>query len=125
MAIISELCIVLLVSLLGEVISYILPFTFPSALVSLFLMLVLLATGAIKEERIEHVTAFFLSNMAFFFVPAGVKLVENLDAFLSSWLEILVIVVVSLLTTFLAAAKSVEFVEFLTERYLKKRGAKT
>lgn len=116
MHLIEELMIIMLVSLSGELVSHLLPFTFPSAIISLFLMLLLLLTGIIKEEKIEKTGNFFLSNMAFFFVPSGVNLINNLDEFLSSWIIILLITIISLFTTFFAAAKSVEFCEYLIER---------
>ena len=117
MEILTELIIIALLSLAGNVIAAMLPFAFPPAIISLFLLLVLLITGAVKEEGLEASSRFFLRYMALFFVPSGVEIIEYTDLLASAWFHILVISAISLVITFFAAAKAVE----LTERLVVKR----
>ena len=47
--------------------------------VNLYLLLALLATGLLKIEHIREKADFLLANMAFFFLPAGVSVIEMRD----------------------------------------------
>ena len=116
MKLFKETLIVFSLCYAGRIISSLLPFTFPEALIALFLLLLLLATKVIKEDDIEILSGFFLANMAFFFVPATVKVIENLEILLSAVWPIVIISIVSTLLTFFAAAKAVDLTEFLIHR---------
>ncbi len=119
MKILLQISFLFILTLLGEVISEMLPFAFPGTLIGMFLLLLLFMTGAVKEEQLAESAGFFQSYMAMFFVPAGVELVENLELLKSSWLPLLIITIASLFTTFLAAAKTVEITEWLLEKRRK------
>ena len=119
MEILSELIIIALLSIAGGVIAAMLPFAFPSAVISLFLLLLLLFLGIIKEDGLSSSSSFFLKYMAMFFVPSGVEIIEYTDLLSSSWFHIILISAISMLITFFAAAKAVE----ITERLMQRRNA--
>ena len=116
MRILLQLLLLSAITLLGEAVSYLLPFTFPGTLIAMFILLALMGTGIIRESHLEESSAFFTRYMALFFVPAGVEVVENLEILSTAWLPLVGISVVSLFVTFLAAAKAVEFTEWLLKR---------
>jgi len=58
---------------------------FPSALIAMIALFLLLLTGVIKEAWIAPACQPILKYMALFFIPAGVGLVEHLDAFVQHW----------------------------------------
>ena len=58
---------------------------FPSALIAMIALFILLLTGIIKEAWIAPACQPILKYMALFFIPAGVGLVEHLDAFVQHW----------------------------------------
>ena len=116
MRILLQLLLLSAITLLGEAVSYLLPFTFPGTLIAMFILLALMGTGIIRESHLEESSAFFTRYMALFFVPAGVEVVENLEILSTAWLSLVGISVVSLFVTFLAAAKAVEFTEWLLKR---------
>jgi holin-like protein len=58
---------------------------FPSALIAMIVLFLLLLTGIIKEAWIAPACQPILKYMALFFIPAGVGLVEHLDAFIQHW----------------------------------------
>ena len=113
MRILLQLSFLFLLTLAGEAVSYMLPFTFPGTLIAMFLLLFLLGTGIVKEDQLEESASFFSRYMALFFIPAGVEIVENLEMLRTSWLPLIAISLISLFVTFLAAAKAVEFTEWL------------
>lgn len=119
--ILLQLLLLFALTLAGEAISYVLPFTFPGTLIAMFLLLVLLCTGVIKEDQLSESAGFFSKYMALFFVPSGVEIVENLEMLRSSWAAIVFISVASLFVTFLVAAKAVE----ITERIIARKEART
>lgn len=79
MSIIAELALIFGICLAGEGIAALLPVAFPSSVIGLILLLVLLFTGVIKTRYIQRVTEFFMVNMAFVFVPACVSIMEQFD----------------------------------------------
>lgn len=116
MRIILQLSLLFALTLIGEAISYLLPFPFPGTLIAMLLLLFLLASGVVKEEQLAESASFFSRYMALFFVPAGVEVIENFEALRSAWIEVAAISLISLFVTFLAAAKAVELVEWISRR---------
>ena len=72
MRILAQIGIVLFVCLLGEAIAAVLPFPFPASVIGMVLLFLLLACKWLKPRHIQEKSNFLLSNMAFFFIPAGV-----------------------------------------------------
>ncbi len=113
MKILLQLSLLFILTITGNSISALLPFPFPGTLIAMFLMLLLLGTGIVKENQITETADFFTRYMAMFFAPAGVEIIENLELMKTAWLPVVIIALVSLFTTFLAAAKAVELTEFI------------
>lgn len=121
MKIILQIGIIFLICLVGEGIASILPFSFPSSVISMLLLFLLLLLRILRPEHIRQKTDFLLKNMAFFFIPAGVGILEQFTYIWDSMLPILLICVVSTVLTFAATAYTVKAVCALQER-LRKRG---
>ncbi len=120
MKILLELGVLFLVSLLSEAAAAMLPFEFPPAILAMFILIVLLMLKVVREEHLENTSAFFAKYMAIFFIPAGVEIMNHLDLFRETWFYIIAVSFISLLTTFLAAAKAVE----ITERLMARKGGR-
>ena len=116
MRIILQLSLLFILTLAGEAISHMLPFDFPGTLIAMFLLLLLLGTGIVKEEHLAESASFFSRYMALFFIPAGVEVIENFEALRSAWIAVVIISLISLFVTFLAAAKAVEIAERIARR---------
>ena len=95
-----------------------LPFAFPASVIAMVLLLICLLTGILKVEHIREKSDFLLANMAFFFIPAGVNVINYLDILKASWLPLLVICLSTTVITFAATAFSIR----LTVHLLKKKG---
>ena len=65
--------------------------TFPAALIAMLLLFCLLLAGIIKEAWIAPACQPILKYMALFFIPAGVGLVQHLNAFIQHWLLFLLV----------------------------------
>ena len=117
MKIISQIGIVFAVCWISQVVEQVLPFSFPASVIGMVLLLICLLTGFLKIGHIQEKADFLMENMAFFFVPAGVSIINYLDLLKSSLLPILVICVASTFITFAVTAWSIQ----LTMRLMNRR----
>jgi len=102
---------------LSQGIEQILPFPFPASVISLLLLLVLLVLRVIKLEQVKEKADFMLGNLAFFFIPVSVSIMNYIDVIRENAVAFLVICIVSTVLTFGATAWAVQ----LTCRLLNKR----
>ena len=107
MKIIKQIGIVMGLCWISLVMEKLLPFSFPASVIGMILLLICLFTGILKLEHIREKSDFLLSNMAFFFIPAGVSMINYLDILMENLVPILVISIVSTFVTFIAAALSI------------------
>ena len=117
MSVLAQLAVIFLVCLISEVICALLPIAFHAAVMAMVLLLLLLFGRAFKPEQLRESSDFLLDHMAFFFVPAGVSIINYLDLLKSSLLPILVICVASTFITFAVTAWSIR----LTMRLMNRR----
>lgn len=85
MAIIFGLCLV------SEGISALLPVSFPASVIALLLLALLLLTRVLKPEHIRRFSAFMMANMAFFFLPPCVEVMQHAPALLGQLVPFLLI----------------------------------
>ena len=102
---------------LSQGIEQALPFPFPASVISLLLLLVLLLLRVIKLEQVREKADFMLGNLAFFFIPVSVSIMNYIDVIREHAVAFLVICVISTALTFGATAWAVQ----LTCRLLNKR----
>lgn len=117
MKIIKQIGIIFTVCWLSLVIEKMLPFAFPASVIGMVLLFLCLFTGVLKIEHIQEKADFLLGNMAFFFVPAGVSIMNYFDVLKHSFVQLIVICVVSTIITFAVTAWSVK----LTLRLMRGR----
>ena len=122
MAILLQIGVVLLICLLSEIVSLLLPFPFPGSVIAMIIFFILLAAGVIKVGHIRQKAEFMLKNMAFFFIPAGVGIMEYFDVLKSCIVPFIVICVVSTILTFAATAGTVALIMRLQHRYRGRKG---
>ena len=58
-------------------------------------LLILLLMGIIKLEMIDDVSKFLLDHLTFFFLPAGVGLMSQLNIIKAKWMPMLIIIIIS------------------------------
>ena len=71
------------------------------------LLFVLLAFRLLKVEHIREKSDFLLANMAFFFVPAGVSIINYFEVLQSTVWKLLIICLLTTILTFAATAGSI------------------
>ena len=119
MKIIRQIGIIFTVCWLSQVIAEFLPFDFPASVIGMIFLFICLLTGMLKIEHIQEKSDFLLGNMAFFFVPAGVSIMNYFDILKSSAVQLLIICIVSTVITFAVTAYSVNLTMKLIDRRKK------
>ena len=95
MKIIRQIGIIFTVCWLSLVIEKLLPFTFPASVIGMILLFLCLFTGVLKIEHIQEKADFLLGNMAFFFVPAGVSIMNYFDVLKHSIVQLVFVCIIS------------------------------
>ncbi len=96
MNIMAELAIIFGVCLLSEGIAALIPVAFPASVIALLLLGLLLFAKILKPEHIQRLSGFLVANMAFFFLPSCVGVMEHAPIILGQLAPFLLI---SFLTT--------------------------
>lgn len=121
MKILTQIGIIFLIYFLGEFITRLLPFAFPSSVMCMIILLILYFLKVIKKYSIKQTVDFLLNNMAFFFVPAGVSMIKYFGVLQNSLVQILIICTISTVVVFGATAYTIRFVVCLENKLKSKR----
>ena len=94
---IKQICIILGVCLIAEVLEYLIPLPVAASIYGLILMLLALMTKVIKLKDVENVSDFLTGNMAILFIPATVGIMANVEEIKQMLIPLCVISIVSTL----------------------------
>ena len=95
MNIMGELALIFGICLVGEGVAALLPVACPARVISMVLLMVLLLTGVVKDRHIQTASHFLVANMAFFFLPSFVGLLEHIELLKSQLVPLLLIIVLT------------------------------
>ena len=114
---IRQFLIILFISLLGEVLHYLIPLPVPGSIYGIVLLFLALCTGLIPLPAVREVSVFLVDIMPLTFIPAGVGLMTRWGLLRPVLLPFLVILLV---TTFLVMAVAGR----VTQALLRRRAGK-
>lgn len=77
MKFIRQFCIIIVISLLGEILKRLIPLPIPASIYGLVLLLAALQTGFIPLEAVRETSLFLVEIMPLMFIPAAVGLLES------------------------------------------------
>ena len=117
MNILYQIGIIFSICWVSQIVEKLLPFDFPASVIGMVLLFVLLSCKILKVEHIREKSDFLLANMAFFFIPAGVSILDSFAAIQNDLLPILLVIVLSTLITALVTGGSI----CLITRFQKRR----
>lgn len=110
MKIFREFILILIIYFLGEIISKTLNIPIPGNIIGMILLFLCLWIGIIKVEKVDNIANFFLDHLAFFFIPAGVGLMNSFADIKSSALKILIICIVTTIIVMAVTGLTVQFI---------------
>ncbi len=108
--------VVFLICLLGETIVQLFSLSFPSSVISMVILFLFLVLKWIRQENIQGMIQFLQQNMALFFIPSGVAIMENYGYLSDSLIPFLLICIISTVVTFAATAYTVRLVSALQQK---------
>ena len=110
MKIFNQLGIILGIWAVGELVSSLLSniINMPGTIIGMIILFLLLQFKIMKEETIKDVADFLLGNMAIFFVPAGVSLINSLGLITENMLVLLLSGTVATIIIMIVTGKIVE-----------------
>ena len=95
----GQIAIIAGVSLVGELLSYLIPLPVPGSIYGLLLMLLLLVTKTIRLRQVKAVANWLLSLMPIMFVGPTVSLMTSYESYKSFLIPVIVICVVTTILT--------------------------
>lgn len=112
----KQLALLFAVCVAGDLLSTCIGGFLPGNVLGMVLLLLLLCSGRLRTERLREVSDFFEQNMAFFFLPACLGVLELPGEVRAVLGPILVIVVLSTLLTGVVTAATVKLVSGWTHK---------
>lgn len=105
---IKQFAIIILISLIGEILAQMLPFTIPASVYGLFVMLLALCLKVIKPEHVKETSDFLMDVMPIMFVPASVGLMVSWGMLKEILVPVLIVSVLGTLVVMIVSGKSVD-----------------
>ena len=115
MKFVKQFGIILVISLIGELLNYLIPLPIPASIYGLVLMLGCLQLHVIPLSEVKETSAFLIEIMPLMFIPAAVGLITSFNILKAHLIAYLVITVVS---TFLVMVVS----SHVTQLVIRKKG---
>ena len=94
---IKQICIILTICVIAEVMEYLIPLPIAASIYGLVLMLVALMTKIIPLKEVEGVADFLTENMAIVFIPPTVGIMASVEEMKQMLIPLIVISIVSTL----------------------------
>ncbi|HIY12934.1 MAG TPA: CidA/LrgA family protein [Candidatus Agathobaculum merdipullorum] len=113
---IRQLGVLIACCVAGDALSILLHGALPGNVLGLTLLLLLLIFSPLRLEHVEHSAEFLLQNMAFFFLPACLGVLEIFTQIKSEILAMIAVCVLTTLCTAAATALTVHIVFRLQHR---------
>lgn len=101
----KQFVIILLITFVGEMLNYFLPFPVPGSIYGLVILFLCLEFGMIKAEHIQETAMWLVEMIPLMFVPAGVGLLKSWGALQPILWQVALITVVSTIVVMVAAGR--------------------
>lgn len=108
----GQIAIIAGVSLVGELLSFLIPLPVPGSIYGLLLMLLLLVTKVIKLRQVKTVANWLISLMPVMFVGPTVGLMTSYESYKSFLIPVIVICIVTTIITMAVTGVSAQILMF-------------
>lgn len=106
----KQFLIIILISFMGELFKYVLPFPVPASIYGMVILFLGLLSGIIPLEAVKDVGKFLIDIMPVMFIPAGVGVMAVWGSLMPLLLQIAIITVVSLVTVMVVTGRVSQFI---------------
>lgn len=108
-----QITIILAISLVGELLNYLIPLPIPGSIYGFVIVFLLLLSGVLKLSQVKDAASFLITIMPALFIPAGVGIINSFESVKPVLIPIAIITVVS---TFIVMAVSGLVTQFIAKR---------
>lgn len=102
---VKQCLIILVISLVGEILKYLLPLPIPASIYGMVLLFIGLMTGLIKLEAVKETGIFLIEIMPVMFIPAGVGLMTSWGTLREIIVPVSIITVLTIITVMIATGR--------------------
>lgn len=95
MNLLKEIFYVFTIWFIGDILQKITHAPIPGSVIGMIILFLLLKSNLLKVESIKHFSEYILRNLAFFFIPPGVALINSFHILNGQILKLLFIIVSS------------------------------
>ena len=120
----AQIAIIAGVSLVGELLGFLIPLPVPGSIYGLLLMLLLLATKMIKLRQVKAVSDWLISLMPVMFVGPTVGLMTSFESYKSFLIPVIVICIVTTIITMGVTGLTAQYLMFRHNRKEYRKNAK-
>ena len=99
---VKQCLIILVISLIGELLKFMIPLPIPASIYGMVLLFTGLMTGLIKLEAVKETGIFFIEIMPVMFIPAGVGLMTSWGTLQAILVPVSIITVLTTITVMIA-----------------------
>lgn len=121
MRVLRQVSLIFLICLVCEWVSSLLPFPFPGSVLSMVVLFLLFALKRLRPEDVKETSQLLLGNMMLVFLPSFVSIMNYFQVLRHVAVQLILIVVVSTMVTFLTGGAVVTLVSRLQARRDHKR----
>jgi len=101
----KQMLLILLITLIGEVLKYLIPLPIPASIYGMVLLFICLMTGIIKPESVKETGKFMIEIMPVMFIPAGVGLITSWSVLQTMLLPVCLVTIITLITVMAATGR--------------------
>mgnify|MGYP002672265810 FL=1 len=102
---VKQFLIILGISLIGEVLKYVLPLPIPASIYGMAILFVCLMAGIVKLDDVRESGKFLIEIMPMMFIPAGVGLMDSWETLQPVFFPVCMITVIAIFTVMLATGR--------------------
>ncbi len=92
---IKQFGIILLITFIGEILHALIPIPVPAGIYGIVLLFTGLMTGVVPLAEVKDASKFLIQIMPLMFIPAAVGLIDTWEVLSPSWLQFIIVTVVS------------------------------
>lgn len=101
----KQLLLILLITLVGEILKYLIPLSIPASIYGMIILFLCLMTGTVKLEDVKETGTFMIEIMPVMFIPAGVGLITSWEVLKTMLVPVCLVTFITLLTVMVATGR--------------------
>lgn len=101
----KQFFLILMVTLIGEVLKYLIPLPIPASIYGMIILFVCLMTGIIQLDAVKETGTFMIEIMPVMFIPAGVGLITSWSVLKSMLIPVCIITFLTVITVMIATGR--------------------